>query len=171
MHTHLREHYYILNSSSCSCSNLSVLHLVISVIFYPYSIQLHHIILSIFFCLESVLNWLPMHDDHRRFTSTTSFILQRTKTFSCSVGELHPFSFRFSHTILYTNQSDSNIKGGDPAAGSPTATLLRLLPRCWPQVRWYQWGITSPRTNFDEATGGVCKEQGRIHRAVMTRSY
>ena len=30
---------------------------------------------------------------------------------------------------------------------------------------------TSPKTNFDEATGGVCKEQGRIHRALMTRDY
>ncbi len=30
---------------------------------------------------------------------------------------------------------------------------------------------TSPKTNFDEATGGVCKEQGRIHRAMMTRDY
>ena len=30
---------------------------------------------------------------------------------------------------------------------------------------------TSPKTNFDEATGGVCKEQGRIHRAMVTRGY
>lgn len=30
---------------------------------------------------------------------------------------------------------------------------------------------TSPKTNFDEATGGVCKEQGRIHRAILKRDY
>ena len=29
----------------------------------------------------------------------------------------------------------------------------------------------SPKPNSGEATGGVCKEQGRIHRAVMTRGY
>ena len=29
----------------------------------------------------------------------------------------------------------------------------------------------SPEANSDGATGGVCKEQGRIHRAMMTRDY
>ena len=29
----------------------------------------------------------------------------------------------------------------------------------------------SPKANSDGATGGVCKEQGRIHRAMMTRDY
>jgi hypothetical protein len=29
----------------------------------------------------------------------------------------------------------------------------------------------SPVPHSDGATGGVCKEQGRIHRAMMTRDY
>ena len=29
----------------------------------------------------------------------------------------------------------------------------------------------SPRPHLGGATGGVCKEQGRIHRALMTRGY
>jgi hypothetical protein len=69
-----------------------------------------------------------MRDDHRKLTFTTSFILQRIKTILFSLGELHLFCF--GYTTLYTSQSDSYFKGGDPAAGSPTATLLRLLPRC-----------------------------------------
>ncbi len=32
-------------------------------------------------------------------------------------------------------------------------------------------GRASPKANSDGATGGVCKEQGRIHRAMMTRGY
>ena len=34
-----------------------------------------------------------------------------------------------------------------------------------------QADVTSLKANFNETTGGVCKEQGRIHRAIMTRSY
>ena len=63
------------------------------------------------------------------------------------------------------------VLGGDPAAGSPTATLLRLLPPCLAKVRHDQQGRASPKLNSDGATGGVCKEQGRIHRAMMTRGY
>jgi len=36
----------------------------------------------------------------------------------------------------------SNFVGGDPAAGSPTATLLRLNPPYEPQVRRDQHSIT-----------------------------
>jgi hypothetical protein len=64
-----------------------------------------------------------------------------------------------------------NYVGGDPAAGSPTATLLRLLPPCEPQVRHDPMERASPKAHSDGATGGVCKEQGRIHRAMMTRDY
>jgi len=59
---------------------------------------------------------------------------------------------------------------------SGTATLLRLLPprRGW--VRPTLAGNTqreqaSPSPRSGEATGGVCKEQGRIHRAMLTRGY
>jgi len=49
--------------------------------------------------------------------------------------------------------------------------LLRLLPPCLAKVRHDQQGRASPKLNSDGATGGVCKEQGRIHRAMMTRGY
>jgi hypothetical protein len=61
--------------------------------------------------------------------------------------------------------------GGDPAAGSPTATLLRLLPPYLPRDRPHRDDGASPGANSGAATGGVCKEQGRIHRAMMTRDY
>ena len=66
--------------------------------------------------------------------------------------------------------------GGDPAAGSPTATLLRLLPPRGGEVRPHlpgqpPGGRASPLPRSGGATGGVCKEQGRIHRAMLTRGY
>ena len=61
--------------------------------------------------------------------------------------------------------------GGDPAAGSPTAALLRLLPPHRPQIRRTPKEHASSRGDSDGATGGVCKERGRIHRAMMTRDY
>ena len=63
-------------------------------------------------------------------------------------------------------------KGGDPAAGSPTATLLRLLPPWGARVRPpTSRQKASPGPPSGGATGGVCKEQGRIHRALVTRGY
>ncbi len=63
------------------------------------------------------------------------------------------------------------LVGGDPAAPSGTATLLRLLPPRPPPVRWRQRDATSLETDSGGATGGVCKRQGRIHRAMVTRGY
>ena len=66
-------------------------------------------------------------------------------------------------------------KGGDPATGSPTATLLRLHPN-----RWAYHGRLLPRrvsapasgtTNFRDVTGGVYKARERIHRGVLIRDY
>ena len=64
-----------------------------------------------------------------------------------------------------------NFLGGDPAAGSPTATLLRLFPPHETQIRYRQLDGTSPKSRSGGTTGGVCKEQGRIHRALVTRDY
>jgi hypothetical protein len=71
-----------------------------------------------------------IHDDHRKLTFTTSFILpvlQKELHVTLSV-------VRYLVTrLLYTFHSvviRPRLEGGDPAAGSPTATLLRLLPRC-----------------------------------------
>ncbi len=63
--------------------------------------------------------------------------------------------------------------GGDPSAGSPTDTLLRLNPPCQTQVRTPHLEREKPslRPNSDGLTGGVCKEQGHIHRGMLTRDY
>ena len=61
--------------------------------------------------------------------------------------------------------------GGDPAAGSPTATLLRLFPPYKTKIRRSQVDHASPKSRSGGTTGGVCKEQGRIHRALVTRDY
>ena len=61
------------------------------------------------------------------------------------------------------------IVGGDPAADSPTATLLRLKPPCGAQIRPGSQASSGPHSGA--LTGGVCKEQGRIHRALLTRDY
>ena len=62
--------------------------------------------------------------------------------------------------------------GGDPAAGSPTATLLRLHPPWEPPARppTIRRGASQGAPSGG-ATGGVCKGQGRIHRALVTRGY
>src|SRR4051812_12863783 len=60
-----------------------------------------------------------------------------------------------------------SLKGGDPAAGSPTATLLRLHPSYrsllgdLPPLRVSS--ATSGAINFHGVTGGVYKARERIH--------
>lgn len=65
--------------------------------------------------------------------------------------------------------------GGDPSAGSPTDTLLRLTPPRRAEVRRPPAPggarAASPRPDSDGLTGGVCKGQGRIHRGMLTRDY
>ena len=68
-----------------------------------------------------------------------------------------------------------------PSAASATDTLLaeslrsvttlRLLPTCEPQIRHHPVDSASPRTRSHGATGGVCKKQGRILRAIVRRGY
>ena len=61
-------------------------------------------------------------------------------------------------------------KGGDPAAGSPTATLLRLRPsHCARLRRLGPLRVPTPTSgahNFHGVTGGVYKARERIHRGV-----
>ena len=59
--------------------------------------------------------------------------------------------------------------GGDPAADSPTATLLRLKPPCGAQIRPTGWASSGPHSGA--LTGGVCKEQGRIRRPLLEGDY
>ncbi len=66
------------------------------------------------------------------------------------------------------------FKGGDPAAPSGTATLLRLHPsyhtylgRLPPQTLLFGVGsATSGTRGFRDVTGGVYKARERIHGAV-----
>ena len=65
-------------------------------------------------------------------------------------------------------------KGGDPAAGSPTATLLRLHPSRRPCRRrsLHEVGDTASGTvNSHGVTGGVYKARERIHRGMLIRDY
>ena len=67
------------------------------------------------------------------------------------------------------------LKGGDPAAGSPTATLLRLHPNHrtdrWHLLPLRVRSVTSGPSNFRGVTGGVYKARERIHRGMLIRDY
>ena len=68
-----------------------------------------------------------------------------------------------------------SLKGGDPAAGSPTATLLRLHPnhRAY-RRRMPQLLVGSPasgKTDFRGVTGGVYKARERIHPGMLIQNY
>ena len=67
------------------------------------------------------------------------------------------------------------LKGGDPAAGSPTATLLRLHPNHRPyRKRMLPLRVGSPasgKTDFRGVTGGVYKARERIHPSMLISNY
>ena len=62
-------------------------------------------------------------------------------------------------------------KGGDPSAGSPTDTLLQLSPSHRAQNCFNLEDQSSSELHSTGLMGGVCKTQGLIHRAIMTRDY
>ena len=59
--------------------------------------------------------------------------------------------------------------GGDPAARSRTATLLRLHPNHQSQLG--PLAETSVAINFRGVTGGVYKARERIHRSLLICDY
>ena len=63
-----------------------------------------------------------------------------------------------------------SLKGGDPAARSRTATLLRLSPSHPPYLGPSR-GETSGIVDFHGLTGGVYKTRERIHRSVLICDY
>ena len=67
------------------------------------------------------------------------------------------------------------MKGGDPAARSRTATLLRLHPPYPPHLRHLPPLLVGPATSGADdsggVTGGVYKARERIHRGVLIRDY
>ena len=68
------------------------------------------------------------------------------------------------------NYNNYKVLGGDPAAGSPTATLLRLSPNHESHLRRLPPKKVGPpasgATHFHDLTGGVYKARERIHRAM-----
>ncbi len=66
-------------------------------------------------------------------------------------------------------------KGGDPTAGSPTVTLLRLHPSYQSllgDLPPFRVGTaTSGATDSHGVTGGVYKARERIHRGMLIRDY
>ena len=76
--------------------------------------------------------------------------------------------------MIETTQ-DASLKGGDPAAGSPTATLLRLHPSYQPLLGGLpplRVGVaTSGAIDSHGVTGGVYKARERIHPCLLIRDY
>nr|ADI16626.1 hypothetical protein [uncultured delta proteobacterium HF0010_01J10] len=75
---------------------------------------------------------------------------------------------------LLAETKDETPKGGDPATGSPTATLLRLHPnrRCCRRRSLSKIRVTtSGTTNSRGVTGGVYKARERIHRSMLICDY
>ena len=79
-------------------------------------------------------------------------------------------SYKFLHQRRPFSQ-----KGGDPAALSSTATLLRLHPPYQAYLRhrppFPVRQATSGTPNSGGVTGGVYKARERIHRAMLMRDY
>jgi hypothetical protein len=75
----------------------------------------------------------------------------------------------------WTEQGRRLQKGGDPAAASATATLLRLHPNHRPHPRRLPLLrvslAASGVADFRGVTGGVYKTRERIHRDVLTHGY
>ncbi len=86
-----------------------------------------------------------------------------------------PLAAQKQNVSLQLNSELSLLyKGGDPAAGSPTATLLRLHPNYQPTVDDYLPKVSlslSGRTSFRGVTGGVYKARERIHPGMLIRDY
>jgi hypothetical protein len=78
------------------------------------------------------------------------------------------------HALLLPGD-EHPFKGGDPAAGSPTATLLRLHPSYRPFLGSLPLLQVSPTasgtTDSRGVTGGVYKARERIHRSMLIYDY
>ena len=135
-------------------------------------------------CCRSARRWVsPPHskgdDSHRaearRHQSRS--VLRSSSTPEPS-GPLSPVEFSLhmkagcSHSVV--GLGDLN----DPAAGSPTAALLRLLlppdgqaRGTSPHICMRESGQLASPSKSVGATGGVYKRQGRSRRAVITDAY
>gem|GEM_PF-1407591 len=103
----------------------------------------------------------------------------RSNHLSYKPGVLTKNNLSIALSKLNKNYSTKPIifpfKGGDPAAPSDTATLLRLHPlhqfhlSNLPPLRVRS--ATSGATNSDGVTGGVYKARERIHRSMLICDY
>jgi hypothetical protein len=77
--------------------------------------------------------------------------------------------------VLHFFRMHSPSKGGDPTAGSPTVTLLRLIPSHPPYLRHSSpLRLTKMFSGTDSShglTGGVYKVRERIHRIILICDY
>ncbi len=78
-------------------------------------------------------------------------------------------------SLKVSSEREAFHKGGDPAAGSPTATLLRLHPNHRPYRRRLPPLLVglpaSGKTDFRGVTGGVYKARERIHPGMLIQNY
>ena len=92
---------------------------------------------------------------------------------SKSVLPKEPETVRLTR-IVNPRRTDKLQKGGDPTAGSPTVTLLRLHPSHQSLFRRLPHEVgapTSRATDSHGVTGGVYKARERIHRSVLICDY
>ena len=91
--------------------------------------------------------------------------------------ETYPLTCQGAWSLIESEQRMGSVilKGGDPAAGSPTATLLRLHPNHRPyRRRLLLLRVSSPasgKTDFRGVTGGVYKARERIHPSMLISNY
>src|SRR5258708_33616774 len=78
-------------------------------------------------------------------------------------------------SLLQAGTTGHSLKGGDPAAPSGTATLLRLHPPHRAHLRHLRPLRVRPATSgapdSGGVTGGVYKAREHIHRGVLTHGY
>ena len=109
-----------------------------------------------------------------------SSLKQILKSYSITIGvstsTYRPTLILFKLIVrLYLKILITPQKGGDPAAPSGTATLLRLRPSHQSHPRRLLPIRVSPATSsvtdFHDVTGGVYKARERIQRSVLTCVY
>ena len=118
----------------------------------------------------SVETSVSKKNSHQTFPNKSTLTTEQRK-------EEYPLTYYRSVTDLgeqVTHQL-SPQKGGDPAAASATATLLRLRPNHQPHPRrlppYWVGPSTSGVANFHDVTGGVYKARERIHRTMLICGY
>ena len=83
--------------------------------------------------------------------------------------EMYLLDASFAYRVAVPKDRGLLLKGGNPAAPSGTATLLRLSPSQRSCFR--RRGATSSTPFSHGLTGGVYKARERIHRGVLTHDY